>query len=72
MDWDLVAIFAFVLLLVALQGYNKSRRRAGLSAQDDAVLADARRLADRLEQRVEALERILDEDAPGWRSRARL
>jgi phage shock protein B len=27
--------------------------------------------ARRLEQRVETLERVLDEDAPGWRARSR-
>ena len=28
-------------------------------------------IARRLEQRVETLERLLDEDAPGWRARVR-
>jgi phage shock protein B len=28
-------------------------------------------MARRLEQRVDTLERLLDEDAPGWRARAR-
>jgi phage shock protein B len=69
---DLVVIFTFVLLLVAMQGYFRLRRRDGASALDEATLADARTVAAKLEQRVEALERILDEDAPGWRSRARL
>ena len=71
MDWDLVAIFAFVLLLIALIRLLP-RRHGGLSGPDVAALGEARALAGRRETRSDALERILDEDAPGWRSRARL
>jgi phage shock protein B len=34
-------------------------------------LTRATETAHRLEQRVETLERLLDEDAPGWRARVR-
>ena len=36
-----------------------------------AALEGALRTTERLEERVEALERVLDADLPGWRSRAR-
>jgi phage shock protein B len=47
------------------------RTGAGLTSGDQSALAGAMETARRLEQRVETLERLLDEDAPGWRARAR-
>lgn len=70
MDTDLITIFVFVLLLVGMVRFFP-RRGSGLSQPDAAALGEARALAGRLETRIDALERILDEDAPGWRSRAR-
>ena len=69
MDWDLVVIFGFVLLLVALVQYGRHRtaQRAGAGFALEAALETA----GRLEERIDALERVLDEDAPGWRSRVR-
>ena len=69
MDWDLVVIFGFVLLLVALRGWFSLQRGGGgaLSAPDQAALDRALAEARRLEERVDALERVLDEDMPGWR-----
>ena len=69
MDWDLVVIFGFVLLLVALVQYGRYRtaQRVAAAPALDAALA----LAGRLEDRIDALERALDEDVPGWRSRVR-
>lgn len=66
MDWDLVAIFVFVLLLVAMRIYARRGSEGGGPALEGAL-----RTAERLEERVEALERVLDADLPGWRSRAR-
>ncbi len=67
MDWDLVTIFGFVLVLVAM--VRLMPRRAARGGQ--AALGEAKQVAVRLEGRIEALERILDEDLPGWRSRSR-
>ncbi len=74
MDWDLVVIFTFVIVLVAVRGHYRRLDRdggAGLTGGDQSALAGAMDTARRLEQRVETLERLLDEDAPGWRARAR-
>lgn len=66
MDWDLVTIFVFVLLLVAMRMYSRRGSAGGGPALEGAL-----RTAELLEERVEALERVLDADLPGWRSRAR-
>jgi phage shock protein B len=73
MDWDALVFFAFIIVLVAVRGHYKQRERsnAGLGTGDQAALTNAMDVARRLEQRVESLERLLDEDAPGWRARAR-
>ena len=69
MDDDLVVIFLFVLVLVGmLQWFRLQRARSGsLGPADQQALERALEHAARLEQRVESLERILDEDMPGWR-----
>jgi phage shock protein B len=73
MDWDLLTIFVFVVVLVVVRSHYSHKRTAGagLAAGDQSALARAMESARRLEQRVETLERLLDEDAPGWRARAR-
>ncbi len=73
MDWDLVVIFTFVIVLVAVRGHFRARGSAavGLADSDQVALDRAMESARRLEQRVETLERVLDEDAPGWRARVR-
>jgi phage shock protein B len=73
MDWDLVTIFTFVIALIVVRVYMKRLPVAGsgLSGADQNALSSAMDVARRLEQRVETLERLLDEDAPGWRARAR-
>jgi phage shock protein B len=74
MDWDLVTIFAFVIILVMVRGHYRLREKGGgtgLPGGDQQALSNAMEVARRLEQRVDTLERLLDEDAPGWRARAR-
>jgi phage shock protein B len=73
MNWDLVTIFVFVVVIVALRSHYRQKQTsgAGLAAGDQSALARAMESARRLEQRVDTLERLLDEDVPGWRARAR-
>ena len=73
MDWDLVTIFVFVLLIIVIRSHYRrlERQGTGLATGDQGALDRAMETARRLEQRVDTLERLLDEDAPGWRARAR-
>jgi phage shock protein B len=73
MNWDLFTIFAFVIVLTIVRSHYKRQNATatGLSNGDQGALSAAMDTARRLEQRVETLERLLDEDAPGWRSRSR-
>lgn len=73
MDWDLVTIFTFIIVLIVVRGYMRRLPAAGsaLSGGDQSALTQAMDTARRLEQRMETLERLLDSDAPGWRARVR-
>ena len=50
---------------------KRATHRGRLGTGDQGALDRAMDVARRLEQRVESLERVLDEDAPGWRARVR-
>ena len=67
-----ILIFGFIPMLL----FRLIRSRAGGSvdrAQPDPLfqttLTQAEAHATRLEERIDQLERILDEDIPGWRAR---
>jgi phage shock protein B len=47
--------------------WRKARR---LSRDDEKVLGELWQSARRIEGRIEALERVLDSEAPGWRLQA--
>ncbi len=69
----LMLIFGFIIALTAIRGhYRRLDRMDGQFAPADQQALDrALDTARRLEARMEVLERVLDEDAPGWRSRTR-
>jgi phage shock protein B len=50
-----------------LTRWRASRR---LSTDDERALGEMGETARRMEERIAALERLLDAEAPGWRSRS--
>jgi phage shock protein B len=46
------------------------RRTRRLSGDDEKALGELWKSAKRMEARIEALEKVLDTEAPGWRMRA--
>jgi phage shock protein B len=72
MDDNLTAV---LIVLISVLGpiwivfhYRAKGQKAGmLSASDAAVVETLNQTAARLEQRVAALERILDVEVPAWR-----
>jgi phage shock protein B len=48
----------------------KNRMAGGLTSNDAAMLEQITAVAQRLEQRVATLERILDAEVPAWRGNA--
>ena len=64
------AIFATIVLPIVLWFAWAMKRDRGqrLGSADSAALSGLADTARRIEQRLEALERVLDTDAPGWRT----
>jgi phage shock protein B len=48
---------------------TKWKQMKGITAEDEASLSDLRGAADRLEERLRTMERIMDDEVPDWRSR---
>lgn len=46
------------------------RRDKTISPENESTLSDLRREAERLEQRLNVMERILDDEVPDWRQRS--
>jgi phage shock protein B len=46
------------------------RSSKSLSANDERMLSELWESAQRMEGRIASLERVLDSEAPGWRSKA--
>lgn len=72
---DFTAIFAIFCVFVAplwlIMHYSTQRRRAqGLTREDEKMLSDLWQIANRMEDRVKALETILDTQIPNWRDKA--
>ncbi len=61
--------FCFVVAPIWIVAHYVTRWRTAkvLSAEDEKMLAELWELAPRLESRINALERILDAEAPDWR-----
>ncbi len=67
----LATIFAFVLAIIWInRRYGTRKREAGiLIEQEQDTLAQLTRVADKMEQRLDTLEKILDADTPKWKER---
>lgn len=56
-------------LLIIFHYITKWKEMKSFTPEDEASIDDTRSVADRLENRIRTLERILDEDVPNWRRR---
>ncbi len=65
-------LFLVVVAPIWIVAHYATRWRTArmLSRDQERVLADLYETARQMEQRVDSLERILDSEAPGWRSKA--
>ncbi len=63
----LVIVAPIWIIFHYITRWRQARR---LSNDDEKVLGDLWQCAKRMEGRIEALEKVLDAEAPGWRMRA--
>ncbi len=71
---DLIVIPILFMLVIAplwliLHYSFRFKAAKSLSHADEETLAELWRQSEKLEQRIETLETILDAEAPGWRNR---
>lgn len=66
-----LAAFLFLVviipLFVVLHFVTKWKQAREISGDDEQLLEDLWQLSQRLEDRLETLERILDDELPSWR-----
>ncbi len=66
-----IAVIVFIAvpapLFIVLHFITKWKQSREISAGDEQMLEDLWRLAQRLEERLESLETILDSELPDWR-----
>jgi phage shock protein B len=69
-----IAPFALVAWIMKLKHDRNMRALSvqGMSADEQRTMDEMGELARRMEQRIENLERILDSELSGWRSRVPL
>lgn len=68
----LVAVLSIFVVLPGMAMYFADRKRQWQAAQGAAPARDNQQLvqiAERMEKRIEALEKILDSEAPNWRKK---
>ena len=56
-------------LWIVFHYITKMKTSKGLSAEDEKMLSEVWESTNRMEDRIKTLERILDIEAPNWRSR---
>jgi phage shock protein B len=68
----LAAILCVFVILPGMAMYFADRKRRWRQSQAEPADADYSRLlsmAEKMERRIESLEKILDAESPGWRRR---
>ena len=67
----LATIFVFVVAVIwIIWRYGSRRREASiLTEHEQTVLDDLARIADKMERRLQTLEKIIEADDPKWRER---
>lgn len=67
----IVILLAFVLpLWLILRYITIWKKDKTISPENESTLSDLRREAERLESRLNVMERILDDEVPDWRQRS--
>ena len=57
-------------LWIVFHYVTKIKTSKGLSVEDEKMLSEVWESTNRMEQRIQTLERILDIEAPNWRGRS--
>ena len=70
---DVIAILIITVVLplwIIFHYVTKWKTSKGLSAEDEKMLSEIWESANKMEERIVTLERIMDIETPTWRSRS--
>jgi phage shock protein B len=70
---DIIPILLLTVCLplwIIFHYITKWKTSKGLSTEDEKMLSEIWESANRMEERIDTLERILDIDSPDWRRRS--
>lgn len=70
---EVVPVLLLTIILplwIILHYITKWKSSKGLSSEDEKMLSEIWESANRMEDRINTLERILDVDSPDWRRRS--
>ena len=67
--WGILFLAVVAPLWIIFHYVSKAKQSKGLTPEDEKMLAELWEDAKKMEDRIHTLERILDEQAPGWRGR---
>ena len=64
--------FVMVVMIIWIRSHYRAQRYTAqsLSGEDARTLAALAASAERIDRRIEALEKVLDAEVPGWRSKS--
>ncbi len=57
-------------LWIILHYVTMWKKQGGITAEDQGVLSTLKKNSEKLEERLEIMERILDEEVPDWRHKS--
>ncbi len=67
--WGIIFLSVVAPLWLIFHYTTKAKAAKGLTKEDETMLRELWESANRMEDRILTLERILDADARGWRGR---
>jgi len=76
MDTEVFMVIPILFMVIVLPLWlvlhyvAKFKATKSLSHADEETLAELWQASEKLEQRIESLETILDEEVPGWRTKS--
>ena len=68
--WGILFLAVVAPLWIIFHYVTRAKESRGLTQEDEKMLADLWESAKAMEDRIMTLERILDDEAPGWRGRS--
>ena len=67
--WGILFLAVVAPIWIVSHYISKAKVAKGLTPEDESMLEEVWESAKKMEERIHTLERILDDQTPGWRGR---